>query len=73
MFPVLAGAFQHALRHENPHDHLPRDGAAGLQHLLVDHRRLDCTSVREVSHDDAGVVVLIVLATEGADEEFHAT
>lgn len=49
--PVLAGAFQHTLRNENPHDHLPRDGAAGLQHLPVDHRRLDRTSVREVSHD----------------------
>lgn len=48
---VSAGAFQHTLRNENPHDHLPRDGAAGLQHLPVDHRRLDCTSVREVSHN----------------------
>lgn len=55
-----AGAFQHPLRHENPHDHLSRDGAAGLQHLPVDHRRLDRASVREVSPEGGGRDYLLI-------------
>ncbi|XP_065713568.1 small conductance calcium-activated potassium channel protein 3 isoform X3 [Patagioenas fasciata] len=39
---------QHPLRHEDAHDHLPRDGAAGLQHLALDHRGVDGAGVREV-------------------------
>ncbi|XP_040509683.1 small conductance calcium-activated potassium channel protein 1 isoform X6 [Gallus gallus] len=38
---------QHPLCHEDPHDHLPRHRALGLQHLLLDHRRLDRPRLRE--------------------------
>uniref|UniRef100_A0A8B9ZQI7 Potassium calcium-activated channel subfamily N member 1 n=1 Tax=Anas zonorhyncha TaxID=75864 RepID=A0A8B9ZQI7_9AVES len=45
---------QHPLRHEDPHDHLPRHRAAGLQHLLLDHRRLDRPRLREVPRQAGG-------------------
>ncbi|XP_074784055.1 small conductance calcium-activated potassium channel protein 1 isoform X2 [Athene noctua] len=45
---------QHPLRHENPHDHLPRHRPPGLQHLLLDHRCLDCPSLREVPRQAGG-------------------
>ncbi|PKK17893.1 potassium channel, calcium activated intermediate/small conductance subfamily N alpha, member 1 [Columba livia] len=45
---------QHPLRHEDPHDHLPRHRPPGLQHLLLDHRRLDRPRLREVPRQAGG-------------------
>lgn len=39
---------QHQVRPQDPDDHLPRHGAAGLHGLPVDHRLVDAATVREV-------------------------
>uniref|UniRef100_A0A8C3BTB1 Potassium calcium-activated channel subfamily N member 3 n=1 Tax=Cairina moschata TaxID=8855 RepID=A0A8C3BTB1_CAIMO len=62
---------QHALRHEDPHDHLPRDGAAGLQHFPLDHRRVDGPGVREGAGCTALVVAVVARKLELTKAEKH--
>lgn len=40
---------QHAVRAQDPHDHLSRDSAARVHGLAVDHRIVDAQAVREVT------------------------